>query len=255
MRFLVTNDDGFGAAGLAALRAAVRSLGEVAVVAPRDGISCGGHGVTDKDPIRIEQTPDGVFVVDALPADCVRLALTVLRDEIGPVDWVVAGINQGANLGVDVYYSGTVAAAREAAILGTSAVAVSQCVRESVRLDWQRAQEWAGLVVGQLVGRTGERVRLWNVNLPAIEAGVEPAGVAVCPASYDPLPVAYEELACQKRGCGTERRVRCVQDYWKRAARRGTDVERAIAGWITATPLRVDATGELEQAGEIGLKQ
>ena len=255
MRFLVTNDDGFGAAGLAALRAAVRPLGEVAVVAPRDGISCGGHGVTHRAEIRIQQTPDGVFVVDALPADCVRLALTVLRDEIGPVDWVVAGINQGANLGVDVYYSGTVAAAREAAILGTSAVAVSQCVRESVRLDWQRAQEWAGLVVGQLVGRTGERVRFWNVNLPAIEAGVEPAGVAVCPASYDPLPVAYEELACQKRGCGTGRRVRCVQNYWKRGAGRGTDVERAIAGWITATPLRVDATGKMEQAGEIGLKQ
>jgi len=255
MRFLLTNDDGFAAPGLAALRAAVRPFGEVAVVAPREAISCCGHGVTDKAEIRIEQREDGVFVADALPADCVRLALTVLREEIGPVGWVVAGINQGANLGVDVYYSGTVAAAREAAILGTSAVAVSQCVRQSVRLDWQRAQEWAGLVVGQLVGRAGDRAWLWNVNLPAIEPGVEPAGVAVCPVSYDPLPVAYEELARQKRGCRTWRRVRSVQDYWKRAARRGTDVERAMAGWITATPLRLDATGELGQAGKIGLEQ
>ncbi|HUW81824.1 MAG TPA: 5'/3'-nucleotidase SurE [Phycisphaerae bacterium] len=244
MRFLLTNDDGPDVAGLAALQRAVADLGESTVVVPRDGTASRGHAVTRDAVLSIERTADRQYVVDGLPADCVRLALTVLRDQIGPIDWVLAGINHGANLGVDVYYSGTVGAAREAAILGLSAIALSQYYRRGVEPDWARTERWAGSIVRQMVDRSDAQAALWNVNFPALPADQKLTGVAVCPVSTDPVPVVYENV--QPVGQG-RLAVRYTGVYADRAARTDTDVQRLFAGWITVTPLRLDATADASE--------
>lgn len=241
MRFLLTNDDGADVAGLAALQRAVADLGESVVVVPRDGTASRGHGVTRDAVLSVEQTADRQYVVDGLPADCVRLALTVLRDQIGPIDWVLAGINHGANLGVDVYYSGTVGAAREAAILGLPAVALSQYYRPGVEPDWARAERWARSIVRQMVERCDAQAALWNVNFPALRADQKFIGVAVCPVSTDPVPVVYENVQPVEQG---PLAVRYTGVYAERAAGNDTDVERLFAGWITVTALRLDATAD-----------
>jgi 5'-nucleotidase len=125
LKIVVTNDDGYDQPGLAALVEAVKALGEVTVVAPATPQSNVGHRVTMREPIRVEQLDRHTYVVHATPADCTRLAVKQL---VPDVDWVVAGINPGANLGSDVYQSGTVAASREAAILGIRAAAISQYI-------------------------------------------------------------------------------------------------------------------------------
>jgi 5'-nucleotidase len=241
MRFLLTNDDGPGVPGLAALQRAVADLGETVVVVPRDGIASRGHGVTRDAVLSIERTADRQYVVDGLPADCVRLAMTVLRDQVGSIDWVLAGINHGANLGVDVYYSGTVGAAREAAILGLPAVALSQYYRPGIEPDWARAQRWAGSIVRQMVERSDAQAVLWNVNFPALRADQKLKGVAACPVSTDPAPVVYENVqpVGQSRSA-----VRYAGVYADRAAGNDTDVQRLFAGWITVTALRLDATAD-----------
>ena len=108
LKIVVTNDDGFGEPGLEALVAAARPLGEVVVAAPKEPHSFISHRVTVKTPLRVEQPENGRFIVHGSPADCTRIALKSLAAD---ADWVLAGINPGANLGNDVYQSGTVAAA------------------------------------------------------------------------------------------------------------------------------------------------
>ncbi len=244
MRFLLTNDDGPDVAGLAALRRAVADLGESVTVVSRDGTASRGHGVTRDAVLSVERTADRQYVVDGLPADCVRLALTVLREEVGPIDWVLAGINHGANLGVDVYYSGTVGAAREGAILGLPAVALSQYYKPGIESDWARAQRWAGSIVRQMVERADAQAVLWNVNFPALRADQKLRGVAACSVSTDPAPVVYENV--QPVGQG-QLAVRYAGVYGDRAANEDTDVQRLFAGWITVTPLRLDATADAAQ--------
>ena len=111
LRFLVTNDDGLNAPGLAALLSALPDGAEAIVVAPTEERSGCSHQVTTAQGFRITRHEEGRFAVDASPADCVRVAVHSFRAKF---DWVLAGINHGANLGADIYYSGTVAAVREA---------------------------------------------------------------------------------------------------------------------------------------------
>ena len=138
MKILLTNDDGYDAPGLRALHEAVKALPgvELSVIAPAVAQSGKGHSITAQFTCRqaaIE--PMGrVIVTDGTPADCVRAALH-LPSHPRP-DWVIAGINHGSNLGVDVYYSATVAAVREAAILGVPAISVSQLVKPPIADDW-----------------------------------------------------------------------------------------------------------------------
>lgn len=120
---LLSNDDGFRAPGLAALRAALAGLGRVTVVAPDRNRSGASNSLTLDRPLRVRQESEGVFSVDGTPTDCVHLAITGLLDR--EPDMVVAGVNAGANLGDDVLYSGTVAAAMEGRFLGLPAMAVS----------------------------------------------------------------------------------------------------------------------------------
>ena len=123
MKILLSNDDGYFAAGLAALASAVKPLAEIIVVAPDRNQSGSSHSLTLDAPLRVGQTDDGINFVNGTPTDCVHLAITGLIDP--DPDMVIAGINHGANLGDDVLYSGTVAAAVEGRFLGLPAIAVS----------------------------------------------------------------------------------------------------------------------------------
>ena len=127
MLILVTNDDGVDAPGLFSLKEALQEVGEVTVLAPDHNWSAAGHTKTMHKPLRVGQTtlPDGTlaYVTTGAPSDCVALAVLGILDH--QPDLVVSGINQGANVGQDITYSGTVAAAMEAVIFGIPALAVS----------------------------------------------------------------------------------------------------------------------------------
>src|SRR5687767_9593776 len=145
MRILVTNDDGYLATGIQVLAAAARELGEVDVVAPDREQSATSHSLTLHYPLRARTASEGVQVVDGTPTDCVVLALGELLPE--KPDFVLSGVNHGANLGDDVLYSGTVAAAMESTILGIPSIAVSYTGQEPTGINaWQD-------VLAKLLGR------------------------------------------------------------------------------------------------------
>ncbi|MDX2266939.1 MAG: 5'/3'-nucleotidase SurE [Bryobacter sp.] len=227
MRFLLTNDDGYFAPGLAALAEVAARLvgeaGEVYVVAPETEQSYMGHRVTTGSPLRATAYAPRAWHVNGTPADCVRVALRVLDLK---VDWVLSGINRGGNLGVDVYTSGTVAAAREAAILGVPAVAFSQYVKAGMALDWKLSQALARLAFEQILSGGSAPETYWNVNLPHVEQ----ASVVECPLDPSPQDVRFELEG---------EAIRYAGRYAERPARAGHDVALCFAGAITVTKLAV----------------
>jgi 5'-nucleotidase len=166
MRFLVTNDDGIRAPGLAALVEALSPLGEVLIVAPDRERSATAHAITLHDPLRVEQVRrDGAFwghAVSGTPVDCVKLAINALYD--APPDFVVAGINPGTNVGTNAIYSGTVSAAVEGAMCGVTSLAVS--IDSVEELDYTGAAAFARRFIEQLVANDCPKGMLFNINLP-----------------------------------------------------------------------------------------
>ncbi len=237
MRFLITNDDGFDAPGLAALYTALSDLGDVHTVAPRECHSARGHAVNTRDEIRVERrshTPFGtIFVADASPADCVRIGLRGLN--LPSPDFVVAGINPGANLGIDLYYSGTAAAAREAAILGVPALALSRYVRPGHQVHWDQLAHHARRIIRTLLS---DEYRLppgqfWNVNFPAVDGDRHPEDFTIAPMGLAPHAVDYETIESED---GTLRLKYCA-DFRDRKTTGECDVSRVLDGHITATPI------------------
>src|SRR5438105_3123213 len=139
MKFLITNDDGIDAAGLNALLEAAQNFGEATIVAPAAPQSGVSHAVTWHEGVRIEPRGEKRFAIHGTPADCIRLGLLHL---VPDANWVLSGINHGANLGADIHYSGTVAAVREAVLHGWPGVSVSYYRMAGVEYDWPRAVEW-----------------------------------------------------------------------------------------------------------------
>lgn len=175
MRILVTNDDGYLAGGIVTLARAAGKLGDITVVAPDREQSATSHSLTLHYPLRVRVANEQVKVVDGTPTDCVMLAVGELMDD--RPDFVLSGVNHGANLGDDVLYSGTVAAAMEATILGIPAIALSY-----VGKDYERLGDWESLLEGllrQLMTREDFPAEtLLNVNLPPV-APADVAGVRV----------------------------------------------------------------------------
>jgi 5'-nucleotidase len=164
-KILLTNDDGIEAEGLASLAAALSEHAEVIVVAPQDHQSCCGHGVTTHKPLKVDERRPGWYAVNGLPTDCVRVGLLYLR--LNP-DWVISGINHGGNLGVDILMSGTVAAAREASLLGQKSVAISQYRHPAIEVPWSLSAARGVRAWTEIAARPLERLALWNINLPAV---------------------------------------------------------------------------------------
>ncbi len=163
LKIVVTNDDGIDAPGLDALVQCARNMGEVIIVAPRHAQSGIAHRVTTRDPIRINRLDQNRYSIVGTPADCTRIALRVIAPD---ASWLISGINAGANLGSDVYNSGTVAAAREAAILGYRAIALSQYIAKDQQVNWAITGHHAQMVLTMLFGRELKSGYFWNVNLP-----------------------------------------------------------------------------------------
>jgi len=224
MKLVVTNDDGIDARGLASLLDVAERFAEVFVVAPAEEHSAGGHRVTVKGTIRVDQLSRTRFRVHGTPADCARLALTEL---VPDAQWLLAGINEGGNLGADVYMSGTVAAAREAALLGAGAVALSHYVRRTLPLDWSLAESRTETVLARLLSEKSAAGEYWNVNLPHV-----PGEVAwqECPLDPSPMHVGY-----RREGDGYV----YSGSYQKRPRLAGADVETCFGGAITVTRLRL----------------
>ncbi|MBI2421520.1 MAG: 5'/3'-nucleotidase SurE [Candidatus Hydrogenedentes bacterium] len=170
---LITNDDGVDAPGIEALETAVRHWGDwtPVIVAPATVQSGCSHLTTMNTPIKVEQRGENRYAVHGSPADCVRLGLAYFAQDAA---WVVSGINEGGNLGHDIYLSGTVGAAREAAFHGVRAVAFSQYFHEGFPLNWERAVDHAHRVLGLLEGQAWQRGRFWNANFPHRDDAVIP---------------------------------------------------------------------------------
>jgi 5'-nucleotidase len=162
-RILVTNDDGYFSSGIEALAEALAPLGEVIVVAPQTEASAVGHALTLRRPLRLESIRDRVYAVDGTPTDCINIAIAeVLR---GAPDLVVSGINKGLNIGDDVTYSGTVAGALEAALLGYPAIAVSLEFTAGA-WDFAPAATAAAGLAAALLSRPLPARSFLNINVP-----------------------------------------------------------------------------------------
>ena len=226
MKVILTNDDGVDAPGLAALRKA--SGGPAATVAPHGPLSGCSHRVTTREgPIRLEQRSESVYAIHGTPADCTRIALEHLFPDAAVV---LSGINPGGNLGVDQYLSGTVAAAREAAMLGRVGIAISHYIKRGYPLDWDRATAWTARVLEDLLAREHNRGEYWNVNLPHLVPGEPDPEIVFCTPCTQPLPVNY-------RLEGDELHYEGV--YSDRARDPGADVDLCFSGNITVSRLHL----------------
>jgi 5'-nucleotidase len=239
MEILLTNDDGITAPGLVALYRELSSMGEVHVVAPESVQSAAGHGITLNAPLLTSRVtvPDGFtgVAVDGRPADCVKLAVAHLVPR--PPDLVVSGINSGANVGINVVYSGTVAAAIEAAFLGLPAIAVSLHLDREGN-DYAQAARLARWTIEQIVGAGLGPGAVATVNLPALKSGQTPAGVKIVRQCTRPWIDSYERRQ-DPRG----------RDYfWNSSVfalgptEDDTDVAALRDRFITITPLQFDLT-------------
>jgi 5'-nucleotidase len=187
VKIILTNDDGIDAPGLQILNRCVQDVGDVIIVAPAEPQSGIGHRVSVRVPIGVQELQTGVYRVEGTPADCSRIALKHL---VPDADYLIAGINPGANLGSDVYNSGTVAAAREASILGCRSIAISQYIARDEQIDWDATGYQAEPVLKMLISRKLSDAHFWNVNLPhPLHKGAEQAfkfcGLDTNPHKYE----------------------------------------------------------------------
>jgi 5'-nucleotidase len=247
LQILVVNDDSIHAPGLRALAETLRPLGDVRVVAPLVEQSGVSHRITYLHPIMVReiQEESGEFygwAVDGSPADCVKLG--VLAFSPRRPDLIVSGINSGANVGINVIYSGTVAAAIEGAFFGITSVAVS--LAQGTPPDYHAAARYALPLIQELLARYPTGGTLWNLNLPDTTPQ-GPRGVRVCA-----MGVKRHTDTIERR---TDPRGRPY--YWsgidqprREDLEPGTDVHDLNAGYITLTPLHFDLTeqGLLQQA-------
>src|ERR1700719_3449808 len=169
VRILLTNDDGIYAPGLKALRAELKKLGDVTVVAPATEQSAVGHSITLLTPLLVQEVMDEDgqllgWAVEGRPADCVKLALLELLPE--PPDLVVSGLHAGSNARINVLYSGTVAAAIEGAFFHRTSIAVSLEYTKPQPLDFPRAAALARQVIEQILAHRPAAGSLFNVNIP-----------------------------------------------------------------------------------------
>jgi 5'-nucleotidase len=233
MFFLLSNDDGYHAHGIVHLAKALTELGEVVVVAPDRDRSGASNSLTLDVPIRASRAENGFIFVGGTPTDCVHLAITGLLERMP--DMVIAGINAGSNLGDDVLYSGTVAAAMEGRFLGLPAMAVSLAASEPIH--YETAVRVAKLLVKEMWARPLPADTILNVNIPDLPwellRGFEATRLG---RRHKSEPVVQ----------GVDPRGRPI--YWvgppgpEEDAGLGTDFHAVKTGHVSITPLQVDLT-------------
>jgi 5'-nucleotidase len=227
---LITNDDGVHAPGLKALALALAGVGEVYVVAPDREVSACAQSLTLKNPLRVEPIGERIWSVDGTPADCVNLALVKLLPR--RPDAVFSGINRGANLGEDVFYSGTVGGAREGTFFGVPSFAVSLAARAET--DFGPAASFAARLAGLVLERGLPERTLLNVNVPA----GKPAGAVVTvQGRRDHEGTIFEGLDPRRR---TYYWIEEGRDRW--VSDEMSDIHAIRQGLISVTPLQTDTT-------------
>ena len=233
MHILVSNDDGYTAQGIETLAAALSTIADVTVVAPDRNRSGASNSLTLDNPLRVNQLSNGFYRVEGTPTDCVHLAITGLLDD--EPDMVVAGINEGANLGDDVLYSGTVAAAMEGRFLGLPAIAISLVGQQATHYDtaaWVATKLVSQLQTSKLPANT-----ILNVNVPDLPVD-ELTGFESTRLGYrhKAEPVVKE----------VDPRGRPL--YWvgpageEQDAGPGTDFDAVRRGAVSITPIQIDLT-------------
>ncbi len=237
MKILVTNDDGIDSPGLLLLKQALERLGAVSVVAPDRNWSAAGHTKTLDKPLRVVKThlADGheALATDGTPSDSVALALLgVLADR---PDLVVSGVNKGPNLGGDITYSGTVAAAMEAVLNGIPGIAVS--LDAYAEWDFRFAAEFAAQLAGQVISRGLDPDVLLNVNVPS-KPREDIQGVKITRLGHR----IYRDVLLERQD------PRGQTYYWiggempTGRADEGTDVKALVDGYVSITPIHLDLT-------------
>ena len=239
MRILLSNDDGYQAAGLRLLADALANLAEVTVVAPDRNRSGASNSLTLDSPLRVEQVESNVYFVNGTPTDCVHVAITGLLDD--EPDMVISGINHGANLGDDVLYSGTVAAAMEGRFLGLPAVAVSLVTAHGHHFD--TAVGVIERIVKRMVEDPLPGETILNINVPDRRAdAIRGVQVTRLGSRHRSEPVVPAR----------DPKNRPV--YWigpsgeGQDAGPGTDFHAIATDYVSVTPIKVDLTdhGALE---------
>ncbi|BAI72086.1 5'-nucleotidase [Azospirillum sp. B510] len=236
-RILVTNDDGIHAQGLKVLEAIARELSDdVWVVAPEMEQSAASHSLTINRPLRLRKLDERRYTVDGTPTDCVLLAVNHVMKDARPT-LVLSGVNQGSNIGEDVTYSGTIAAAMEATLLNVPAIAMSQHYETGQPIDWSAAAAHGAAVVRKAVTVPWPRNVLLNVNFPARPAA-EVTGIQVVRHGKRKIGDELFERV-DPRGkpyiwIGTLRGEADVAD--------DTDIHVVFNGGISVTPVYLDLT-------------
>lgn len=236
-RVLITNDDGIDAPGLKTLEKAIKTLArEVWVIAPTEEQSAAGHALTLRRPLRINKRGPRRYTIDGTPTDCVLLGLNEIMRSTPP-DIVVSGINRGGNLGDDVTYSGTIAAAIEATILGVPSIAFSQHYENGNTVKWGTGAHWIPLIMNKLKKFTIPDNSLLNINFPDTSAS-KVTGIDVTrqgarkyndeiKPGHDPRGNPYYWIGAQQL---------------ETRNLKGTDMYTVLSGGISITPLSVDLT-------------
>lgn len=234
-RILISNDDGVHARGIKVLRKALEEIADVTVVAPDRERSGASHSLTMDVPLRTHRISGNIIGVDGTPTDCVLLALKVFFSD--PPDLVISGINRGPNMGDDVTYSGTIAAAMEATLMGVPAMAVSLCRCESGAYDYEASAEVARDVALMVLERGLPEGTLLNVNVPNVPRE-ELTGVEIARQGKQ----VYEEAVVEKQ----DPRGRTY--YWiggqltSWEPEPDTDYAAVSQGRVSITPIHLDLT-------------
>ncbi|MHB8971010.1 MAG: 5'/3'-nucleotidase SurE [Pirellulaceae bacterium] len=237
MEILLTNDDGIYAPGLEALERELRRLGNVTVVAPATEQSGVGHSITFLSPLICKEVYQGEhrrgWAVEGSPADCVKIG--VFKFCPRRPDLVVSGMNGGLNAGINVLYSGTVAAAIEGAFFGITSVAVSLEFDEHAQ--YEQAATIAGRVIEQILAQKGSAPQLYNLNIPTA-AIRQPSGLRVVPMSI----LRYGERFIERQDPKGRTYYWAAPDAGPRPTETETDLSALERGFVTLSPLQYDMT-------------
>jgi 5'-nucleotidase len=232
IRILITNDDGIHSDGLIKLEEALKDVGDVYVVAPASEMSGASHSLTLARPLRIRQLDNRHWSIDGTPTDCVTLALNKILPADERPHICVSGINHGGNLGDDASYSGTVAGALEAAILGVPSIALSLVAREN--FDFTHAAAFAVVATRKVLEEGLPEGTLLNINLPpGVIKGVKVTRQGIKNAR----PVITEHI--DPRG---KAYFWIGEEYFNKDSVEGTDYHAVKSGYVSVTPLRSDMT-------------
>ncbi|MGG6238614.1 5'/3'-nucleotidase SurE [Nodosilinea sp. AN01ver1] len=224
MTFILTNDDGIDAPGIAALREALRGRA-TCVVAPDRHLSGCSHQMNRGGPIAIAQREESAFAISGTPADCARVGVSHLCPD---ATWVLSGINAGGNMGADIHVSGTVAAVREAALLRVPGIAISHYIQNRRPIDWGLATRLAAQVLETLMAEALPQGCFWNVNLPHLQPGDPDPEIIFCTTCTQPLPTEFRVDQGQ---------FYYVGDYSQRRHDPDSDVAICFGGNIAVTKI------------------